>query len=201
MKNILLCFTFLSMALLCHAQKTFKNEVSLGYFNAGEFFDTSAFNISTFTRGKNISINYTRLFGKNLTVGLTYARCYFRYLPTPTPEILQPNSIGSRYQKTLTANIGYEFSKWSLSARAKAGLRYNLKGLKSEHYSQTPASWGWESRGGIDEYGKIGVSLGVSIQHPIIWRFFGELDCEYAKMFSGADRNQLLLSYRIGFKF
>ena len=189
------------MALLCHAQKNFKNQVSLGYFSAGEFFDTSAFKVSTFTRGKNISINYTRLFGKNLIFGLGYTRCFFRYIPMPLPEIWPDNFIVWRSQKTLTANVGYEFSKWSLCARAKAGLRYNLKGLKSEHYSQTSASWGWESRGGVDEYGKIGVSIGASIQHPIIWRFFGELDCEYAKMFSGADRNQLLLSYRIGFKF
>lgn len=61
MKNILLCFPFLSMALLGHAQKIFKNQVSLGYFSAGEFFDTSAFKISAFKRENNISLNYTRL--------------------------------------------------------------------------------------------------------------------------------------------
>ncbi|MEQ1666470.1 MAG: hypothetical protein ABL927_13965 [Bdellovibrionales bacterium] len=200
MKNTLLCFTFLSMALFCHAQKIFKNEVSLGYLNAGEFFDTSAFKISPFTKGKNISLNYTRLFGKKLSVGLSYTQCAFNYLPTL--KKLENNTIMWREQKTFSAAIGFGVSKWQISAKAKAGFRYNIVGSKAEHYFTSLHSGGWlEGYGGSQAYGKLGAKLGASIQHPILWRFFGELDCEYARMFSGADRNQLLLSYRIGFKF
>lgn len=200
MKNLLLAFGFLSSALLCHAQKSFKNEVSLGYFSAGEFFDTSAFKVSPFTKGKNISLNYTRLWGNKLTVGLSYAQCTFNYLPTL--EKLESNTIEWREQKTFSADIGFRVSKWSFSAKAKTGIRYNLTGNKKEHYGSTLHSGGWkEGHGGSKDYGKLGAKLGASIQHPIIWRFFGELDCEYARMFSGGDRNQLLLSYRIGFRF
>ncbi|MFN0216082.1 MAG: hypothetical protein ACKVT2_17620, partial [Saprospiraceae bacterium] len=71
-----------------------------------------------------------------------------------------------------------------------------------EHYYTAIHHGGWgEGYGGGKNYGKLGAKLGASIQHPILWRFFGELDCEYAHMFSGGDRNQLLLCYRIGFKF
>ncbi|MBC7778387.1 MAG: hypothetical protein H7246_23345 [Phycisphaerae bacterium] len=200
MKNILLCLTFLSTALLCHAQKNFKNEVSLGYFSAGEFFDSSAFKVSPFTKGKNISLRYTRLFGKKLSVGLSYTQCGFDYLPTL--KKLENNTIMWREQKTFSFDIGFGISKWQISAKAKAGFRYNMVGFKAEHYSSSLHSGGWvEGYGGSKDYGKLGAKLGASIQHPILWRFFGELDCEYAKMFSGGDRNQLLLSYRVGFKF
>ena len=72
MKSTLLCFTFLGMALLCHAQRHFKNEFSVGYFAACEFFDATAFKTSKFNRGKSISLNYTRHLKKNYTLGLTY---------------------------------------------------------------------------------------------------------------------------------
>ena len=200
MKKALLCLTFLSIALLCHAQKNLKNEVSLGYLNAGEFFDTSAFKISPFTKGKNISLSYTRLFGKKLSVGLSYTQCAFNYLPAL--KKLERNTIEWREQKTFSAAIGFGVSKWSVSAKVKAGIRYNFIGTKMEYYGSSLHSGGWlEGYGAGKDYGKLGAKLGASIQHPILWRFFGELDCEYARMFSGADRNQLLLSYRIGFKF
>lgn len=185
---------------MCHAQKNFKNELSLGYFTAGEFFDTSALKTSPFSKGKNFSLNYTRLLGQNLTVGVSYFQGSFNYLPTL--KKLENYTIMWRVQKTFSADLGYRVSKWSLSATAKAGVRYNMVGYKVEHYASVPHSGGWlEGKGGSKAYGKFGAKLGASIQHPIIWRFFGELDCEYARMFSGGDRHQLLLSYRIGFRF
>lgn len=193
------------MALLCHAQKTFKNEVSLGYYSAGEFFDTSAFKISSFSEGRSPSICYTRLFHKNLSVGLSYTRCYFNYLPTNPahyPKRLKDNTIRYREQQTISTNLGYEISKGPIYIKAKAGIRYNLEGFKSEHLFYYGSVGFWEEPvSGYQAYGKFGAKLGASIQHPIIWRFFGELDCEYAKMFSGGDQTQMLLSYRIGFKF
>jgi hypothetical protein len=202
MKNALLSFAFLSMALLCHAQKSTKNEFSIGYFSAGEYFDSSAFKLTDFNKGKHISLNYTRLFGKNFSVGLSYSRCVFYYIPTPYPDLFEDNTILWREQKTFAANLGIGVSKWSISAKAKAGIRYNIVGYKAEHYFYFGGGGSWEEpvQGSV-AYGKLGAKLGASISHPIIWRFFGELDCEYARMFTGADRNQLLLSYRIGFKF
>lgn len=202
MKNILLCLTFLSMTSLCPAQKSHKNEASLGYFSAGEFFDTTAFKLSSFNSGKNISLLYMRVLDNNLSIGLSYTRSYFHYLPTDWPSRFENNTIMWREQKTITSEIGYRFSKGSISARAKTGIRYNAVGYKVEHYYYFSGggNW-WEPYGGSKSYGKLGAKLGASLQHPIIWRFFGELDCEYARMFAGADRNQLLLSYRVGFKF
>ncbi|HLP92433.1 MAG TPA: hypothetical protein VK168_00245 [Saprospiraceae bacterium] len=199
MKNLLLCLAFLTTAYFCQAQKPSNNELGLGFFVAGEFFDTSAFKVSPIS-GKNFSLTYTRLFDKKLTVGVNFTKCGFHYLPTL--KKIEDNSIFWRVQKTFSADLGYRISKWSISATAKAGIRYNMVGYKVEHYASLPHSGGWlEGIGGSKEYGKIGAKLGAAIQHPIIWRFFGELDCEYARMFSGGDRNQLLLSYRIGFRF
>jgi hypothetical protein len=134
MKNALLSFAFLSMALLCHAQKSTKNEFSIGYFSAGEYFDSSAFKLTDFNKGKHISLNYTRLFGKNFSVGLSYSRCVFYYIPTPYPDLFEDNTILWREQKTFAANLGIGVSKWSISAKAKAGIRYNIVGYKAEHY-------------------------------------------------------------------
>jgi hypothetical protein len=202
MKNPLLSFVFLGMAIYCHAQKSTKNEFSIGYFSAGEFFDSSTIKVTSFNRGKHISLNYTRLFGKNLSVGLSYTRCVFCYIPTPYPAQFEDNTILWREQKTFAANLDMGVSKWSITAKAKAGIRYNMVGYKAEHYFYFGGGGGWKEavQGSVD-YGKLGAKLGASVQHPIIWRFFGELDCEYARMFSGADRNQLLLTYRVGFKF
>lgn len=201
MKIAFLSFAFLGMAILCHAQKNSKNEFSFGYFGAGEFFDTSTFRFSDFGRGKNFSLQYTRTFGKRLTVGLAYSHNVFYYLRRFHGK-LENNTIMWREQKTLSADAGIGVSKWSMRARAKTGICYNLTGYKHEFYYSATHTGGWrEAIVGNQYYGKWGARLGACIQHPIIWRFFGELGCEYARMFSGKDRNQLLLSYRIGIKF
>ena len=200
MKRAFLSFAFLGMALLCHAQRHFKNEFSAGYFAAGEFFDATPFKVSKFNRGKNISLNYTRHLKKDFTLGVTYSRCYFQYVPAVVspPEF----TITDRYQKTITANLGFGYTKWGLTARVKTGLRYNIRGEHFEHFYSLIHSNGWgEAFGALYGYGKIGAMFGASIVHPIVWRLFGEIDCEYAYLFSGVDRNQLLLSYRIGFRF
>jgi hypothetical protein len=89
-----------------------------------------------------------------------------------------------------------------MNLRAKTGIRYNLRGRQSKILYYRITSGGWsEAYGEIYYYSKIEPMFGASIAHPIIWRFFGELDCEYVHLFSGVDRNQMLLSYRIGFRF
>ena len=200
MKRTFLSFAFLGMALLCHAQRQFKNEFSLGYFAAGEFFDASAFKFSKFNGGRNISLSYKRHFKKKFTLGLTYSDCFFLYVPLIIPP--PPLKIETRFQQTLTANLGIGYTIWKMMVRAKTGIRYNRRGQQSKVIYYRITSGGWsEGYGEIYDYSKIGPMFGASIAHPIIWRFFGELDCEYVHLFSGVDRNQMLLSYRIGFRF
>jgi hypothetical protein len=204
MKKILTYLFFMGAALCTQAQTEHKNELSLGYFSAGEFFDTSAFKVSEFGSGRNVSLKYTRVTKGNTSFSLTYARCSFLYglqlMPSGAP--VYPYTITSRYQKTVSADIGKQISRWSLNMRAKVGIRYNWVSVKREHHAGGWHSNGWyESFGAENRYGRLGASMGLSIAHPIFWRIFGELDSEFAKMFTRVDRNQLLLSYRIGIRF
>jgi hypothetical protein len=188
------------MAQWCHAQKHFKNEFSVGYFATGYFFDATPLTVSKFNRGKSISLNYKRNLPQNFTLSLTYHRCFFQYVPA---VVVPPDStIIQRYLRMLSANLGYGYTKWGLTAQVKTGLRYNIRGYQGKHIRSRVHSKGWgESYGEIYGYRKIVGILGASIVHPIFWRFFGELDCEYAHFFSGVDRRQLLLSYRVGIRF
>lgn len=53
MKRTFLSFAFLGMALFCHVQRQFKNEFSLGYFAASDFFDATTFKSSKFRGGEH----------------------------------------------------------------------------------------------------------------------------------------------------
>jgi len=201
MKKTALLLVFLGMVLCCHAQKSSKNEFSLGYFSAGEFFDNTKFDFSRFVRGRAISLAYTREIGKKRSIGISYGSCTFNYFPD-TPQPFEDNTVLGREQNTLSVNFGYGIPIGPILARAKAGLRYNMVGGKMVHYRYINGGASWHTIvWGHEAYSKLGAKIGASMRHPIVWRFFGELDCEYARMFSGADRNQLILSYRLGFRF
>jgi len=203
MKYIFALGLVLGHSLSGNTQQYFKNELSLGYFSAGEFFDETPFKISAFNKGRYISINYSRQLKNNLFVGLSHTRSGFQYISTEIPRYhLKNNTIEFRSQRVYTAYFGQRFSTWLLDIRGKAGIRYNRRSYKSKHLGGGWHSKGWyESFGVVDRYGWLGASLGVSIAHPIFWRVFGEFDSEYARMFNLTDRNQLLLSYRIGIRF
>ncbi len=200
MKKTALLLTFLGIALWGHAQKSPKNEFSFGYFSAGEFFDNTKFDFSRFVRGKAFSLAYTREIGKKRSVGISYRNSTFYYL-SDLPQPFEDNTVLWREQNTLSANFGYGIPIGPIMARAKAGLRYNLMGYRLMHYHYGGGFTGLGSVLGDESYTKMGGIIGASVRHPIVWRFFGELDCEYARMFSGADKNQLILSYRLGFRF
>lgn len=203
MKNLLLLCVILGVSFCAYAQNVPKNELSLGYFSAGEFFDETPAKFSVLDKGRNFSINYTRLLDKNLSIGMTYLRAGFAYIPNEVDRFYLDNyTIEDRFQRILTTNLGLSISKWSMVMRAKAGIRYNLRSSRFTHIAGGMHSGGWyESFGRIDHYAKLGLSTGISIAHSIYGPIFGEFDSEFAKMFSGADRNQLLLSYRIGIRF
>jgi hypothetical protein len=125
-----------------------------------------------------------------LTEGVFKTQVVLTKDQSPYPALFEDNTILWREQKTFAANLDMRVSKWSINAKAKAGVRYNMVGYKAEHYFYFGSGGSWkEPVQGSVGYGKLGAKLGASVQHPIIWRFFGELDCEYARMFSGADRN------------
>jgi len=203
MKRTLTFIVFLCIAPCAQAQTAHKNELSLGYFSAGEFFDETPMKIAPFFKGRFVSINYSRLLDNNLSVGLTYARTGFQYVPVEVERYhLANNTTEFREQRIFTANMGISIRKWSLTMRGKAGIRYNQRSIKFVHVGGGWHSKGWyESFASEDRYGRLGISTGLSISHPIFWRIFGEIDSEFAKMFTRVDRNQLLLSYRIGFRF
>jgi len=201
MKKLLLLL-FLVTVLSAHAQKNLKNEVSIGYFTASEFFDTSAFAFSKFEKGRNFSLKYNRIISPTLSIGITYASCFFRYKEPPYPQFLKDNTIRARFLQVYSLNLGYGVSKKAFTARVKGGLKYYAYGEKEVHFFYFSGGGGWwEPVGAIYIYPNLGAILGASLSHPIIWRFFGELDCEYTRMFANFDRNQLFLSYRIGFRF
>jgi hypothetical protein len=198
-----ICLAFLGMALLCRAQKTSKNEFSVGYFTAGYFFDSTSVKISKFVRGKNITLSYTRSLNKHLFLNATYVRWFSSYVPKPEPEFLAENSIITRYLKMVSGSIGYRISKWGMSAKAKAGVSYRFAFEKAVHFTYfNSGNWN-EPREGFYAFKSVGTTLGLTVSHPIVWRFFGEFDCEYARIFSKekVDQNQLLLSYRVGIRF
>ena len=51
------------------------------------------------------------------------------------------------------------------------------------------------------DYKDLGLAVGISIRHPIVRRFFGELTVNYVRYFSSFDKNLLMPGYRIGFRF
>ena len=201
MKKTALLLTILVIALWGNAQNSPKNEFSFGYFSAGEFFDNTKFDFSRFVRGKAFSLAYTREIGKKRSIGISYGSSAFYYI-SDLPQPFENNTVLWREQNTLSANIGYGIPIGLIMARTKAGLRYNIVGGKMVHYKYFGGGGPWqEPVWGGEPYAKLGGIIGISARHPIVWRFFGELDCEYARMFSGADQNQLILSYRLGFRF
>jgi len=198
-----ICLASLGLTFLCHAQKTSKNEFSVGYFTGGYFFDSTAVKFSKFVRGKNITLSYTRHIDKYLFFNTTYIRSSFGYISNPAPEFLEDNSILTRYLKVISGSIGYRISKWSMSAKAKAGIGYRFEFEKVVHFTYFNGGNWSEPREGFYAFKSVGPTLGLTVSHPIVWRLFGEFDCEYARMFSkdNVDPNQLLLSYRIGMRF
>ena len=199
----IICLLFLSMTALCHAQKTPKNELSIGYFTSGYFFDSTDLKFSKFIRGKNLSFSYTRNIDKHWFLNAGYLRSSFGYLKSPVPDYLEDNTVVYRYLKGFSGSVGYKLSKWSMAFKAKIGIHYRFKFEKGVHFTYVDGGNWREPRGGIYENKSIGPTFGLTLSHPIVWRLFGEFDCAYARLFSNypIDQNQLLLSYRIGVRF
>lgn len=200
LKSAILCFFILCSAIPSHAQKAFKNEISIGYSPLGYFFDPTGIRFSAFQKFNSPSLSYQRNINERISVGITLAQCYFSYR-TGINDHFQGQAIETRAFKTISPDVGWGISKWGLRADLKAGIRINFDGYNLQQiYYQQNDEW-YPSHSVSHDYGRLGVKLGATISHPIYRRFFGSLDAEYAGMWNGADRNQLLLAYRLGIRF
>jgi hypothetical protein len=199
----ILCTLFLCSAFLAHAQKNPKNEFSAGYFTTGYFFDSTDWVISNFIRGEAVNLNYLRRINKHLNLNFNHSYISFDYFPIPYDKPFPNNSVIARGFNFSNIALGYRFTKWGLGLTAKAGLSYRYRVFKLVHYGYNPYSAWVEPLGVYFGTSSLGATLGFSLSHPILWRFFGEFDCSYGRMFSKykVDPNQLLLVYRLGFRF
>ena len=202
LKLSILFITILCTTFTCRAQNSYKNEISFGYCPLGYFFDSSGFRFSSFHKFNSPTLYYKRVLNKRFSLGIAYAESYFNYLPhlkSPFPD----NTVLVREQTIISVDLGRRVSKRGFCAEIKAGIRCNIGGYRLMHYFYiyNPSNPWLESYAGGEDHGLIGLKLGASAKHPIIWRFFGEFDAEYSRMLTGADKNQLLICYRLGIKF
>jgi hypothetical protein len=195
-----LLFVVLGMATFCHAQKLRRHEITLGYYG-GDFFDETPF------RFQNLSVNkrkptftYTFRWNKKFDTGILYGVHRFGYLKNKVDGILPTNTILGRTIRHYAISGGYRFGIADFFIKSSVGLSYRT-GFKAKHlYTYNHGSW-VEGYYEFYEYKGLGISGGISIQHPIIWKFFGELSANYIHYRSDFDKKLLMPSYRIGFRF
>lgn len=183
-----------------NAQSFKKNEVVIGY-GAGYFFDSTAFKISNIDGvfdSYNISLAYTRHLNKRISIGMLFARYQFHYSLNSLPADIKPNTILGRSTEVWGISAGYAITKGVIPIRVKAGFA-RTSGFKLNFYG-----YHWLTYEPILEgpgYKNLSASISASIGHPIIWRFFGELEGQYLRVNTDVEPSQFYLSYRIGFKF
>ncbi len=197
MRGTLLC-AFLGMAVFCHAQKWPKNELSVAYYSAADFFDTTSLDFSSFARGRNLALTYTRNLSPKLSSSITYASYFFSYVDSRVR--FKDNTVIKREVRRVSLSGVYTLPAGWFHLRIKGGLNY-CWGSKLNHYYyfgsglwQEPV---WEGIG----YNKWGGITGLAIEHKIIWGLFGAINADYVRMFKGIDPNQLYLSYALGYRF
>lgn len=203
------------------AQSAFKkNEIGFGQV-AGYFFDSTNVNyyhFATLTNkpGTNYQVNYTRHINNKLAVTISYQHSWYCYSvggASYVPEKFADYTVMKRQLSRFSMAVVRKYPLGKIELRPNFGLNY-VKGSKFNHYFFY-GSDGWkEPKSGGVTFGKIGMSTGISLHHPIWKSFFGEASVQYLRLFkrrdsspSGvpgrkiADPNQLYFSYMIGMKF
>ena len=197
--KIFLSFLFLGMAVSCHAQKIKRHELAVGWYG-GCFFDNKETPCKFQAFGHFPTITYNYVLSKKTSIGALYGMQQFGYYEKGYDWLNNKNRTLIRSIRRFSINVGYDVSTKPVVLRVRSGVMYN-NGVKLKHlYSYDHGPWLEVYQDGI-KYNDLGVTFGLSIQHQIVWRFFGEVSGDYLQMFSGVDKQQLLLSYRIGFKF
>ncbi len=194
---------FTSITLYCHAQKDRKNEITIGLYG-GYFFDKSPFKIQSFALNTRLpTITYERKIGKRFFTGILFGEHDFGYvqLIDPSVLILQDSSLIGRNITRIAVYGGYKIINKPISLKSRIGVIDNFDSEKAVHlYYINQGTWIEGFRKYYDTSG-FGIYIGVSLGHPIFCNFFGELSVDYLRTFTAEDKNQLIPSYRIGYRF
>ncbi len=199
----IICFYILSMATICHAQKSLKNEVALGYSYA-YFYDSTGWKTNDFSNIRFPVLFLTRSFGKNVFANLSYGKYVFRYTKDKfSTDIFnyERNKLLTRVFTKVSLGTGYKISTKLITLKANLGLTYEFAGQSIIFRYAGKNQYFDEAIYDVYLYKYMGASAGLSISHPIFRSLFGELRGEYSKMFGGIDRRQMMLYYSIGYKF
>lgn len=190
----------LFIAFSVSAQSFKKNEVVIGY-GGGYFFDETYFNLAHYTgpfRGP--IMGYTRRFTKRFSLRLVFSDQRFDYFEDLSFFDLTPNTTFLRFIERWGVSAGYSLTTGVVPVRVSAGL-VRCSGAKVIFRKVNVFPFFSEAIVDGPGYTKLGGLLALSIGHPIVWRFFGELEGEYLRVNTDIDPAQFYLSYRIGFKF
>ena len=197
MKHLSVLFFILLSSAACHAQKASKNEISVGYFPAGCFFDGKGFRISPFAKGWSPVLMYTRNHAHRIASSVMYASYYFGY---PYDDKVSGPQVARRSIQRISLSGAYNLPAGWFGFRIKAGLNYCWGYRGKEAYYYAPSSWeNWYYTS--EAYGKWGMVTGCSIHHKIVWGLFGSFQADYVRMLQGIDPNQVYLSYSLGYRF
>jgi len=187
------------MATFCHAQKKQRHEVTIGWYG-GYFFDKNETPYKFQALSQLPTITYNYHFKKKISIGLLYGRQQFGYYKKDYDWLNNSNKTLARSIRRFALNMGYDTPIKPLVLQLRLGAIYN-NGIKLEHlYSFDHGTW-LEVYQDYINYNHLGLSFGLTIQHPIVWHLFGEVSLDYMQMLSGVDRQQLMPSYRVGYKF
>jgi hypothetical protein len=204
MRKLIVC-ALLSLPFICFSQKKYKNEFSIRQ-SVGYFFDSTRLIASHWTEGNSLTIGfqYRRLISSKWSIRGCYSESSFRYFNRDSKySSLKFHSILRRTITRYTIDMGYLYSIKNFNVNLNSGLTYHRGDRLDYLYGGYHSSGFFEVFGLIDEYNDLGIVLGANLKHPIVWRFFGELEAQYHKMFDrgDGDSNQLYLSYGLGFRF
>lgn len=200
MKHFFL-LVILSLAQVCFAQKFQRHEVTMGYYG-GSFFDEVPFRFQNLKNNKRFpTITYLFRFNKSFNVGLFYGTHDFSGEKIDLNNIGNfPNTIIGRSIRHYMIYGGYTLKFKYSNINFFSGLDYRtgFKGIFLYQYNH--GNW-VENFFEYKDYRDMGFSIGISVTHPIKWRFFGELTTNYCRYFSEFDKNVFTPGYRIGFRF
>lgn len=200
MKHLFL-LAILGVAQMCHAQKLHRHEITIGYYG-GYFFHETPFRFQNLRANKRIpTITYLFRLNKSLNMGIFYGVHDLGGEKIDGNNIGNfPNTVIGRSIRHYAINGGYTIKSKYINMSLSPGLNYRT-GFKVKFlYQYNHGTW-VENFFEYKDYKDIGLSIGISVRHPIVRRFFGELTVSYVRFFSDFDKNLLMPGYRIGFRF
>lgn len=205
---------FFPIAILFHciacsltAQAPKRHEISLGY-TAAYYFDKHSMQVASdynwFKRKRSILPTFDYVFNlkKRFALGVHHARIWQYYNGFPDLYASNLPDLTLLYRHTVKTSVyaRYALINKAIALRVKGGFLHcgNFQRLHDYYYQHI--LWK-EAHSTTNDFIRMGLTGALNISHPIYWRFFGEIDCEYNLFNTDFDAQQLFLSYRIGFRF